>query len=240
MKGLRASRLLEKIDQFGRPLPTFNLDSETEVHTTTGGLVTFLIIVITLCYGTLKFYQMMIKHNTNVTSVYETDVFDFKEVTNLHDIGFRMAFSVRGYDTKELKDDPRYVKYLVRMFGRIKGIEFERIMPYHRCTEEDWEVFPPAAKAFEDSFIAIKNGDVDTMLCLDWSDDVEPILIYGNEKNDDYSRVELVLVPCNYLHTELDYDGDTVPEECLADKEAMIEYLGPIEFYMYFTQETFI
>lgn len=56
------------------------------------------------------------------------------------------------------------------------------------------------------------------MYCFDWTDDVEPILIYGNEKNDEYSRVELVLVPCNYVHTRLGYEGDTVPEECLADK----------------------
>lgn len=240
MKGLKLTSLLEKIDRFGRPLPAFNLKGETKVHTVTGGLVTFLILVTTLSYGALKFYHLLTNHNANVTSVLETDVFDFTETTNLHDIGFRVAFSVRGYNTQELKDDPRYVKYLIRMFGKKDGKEFERLLPYHKCTDEDWKEFTPPSKAFSDSFSAIKNGDVDGMYCLDWTDDVEPILIYGNEKNDEYQRVELVLVPCNYVHTRLGYDGDSVTEECLADKDKMIEYLGPIEFLMYFTQETFI
>ena len=81
---------------FGSPLPTFNLNRETEVHTVTGGLVSLAIIVIILCYGSLKFYHLTIKHNANVTSVLEKDAFDFNDVTNLNEIGFRLAFAVRG------------------------------------------------------------------------------------------------------------------------------------------------
>ena len=56
------------------------------------------------------------------------------------------------------------------------------------------------------------------MYCIDWEgEDVEPIEIYGNEKNDEYQRVELVLVPCNYLHTHLGNVGDTIADECIAD-----------------------
>jgi len=73
LKGLKLSSLLEKIDQFGRPLPTFNLNGEKMVHTVTGGLMTFAILVTILCYGSLKFYQMVTNHNANVTSVLETD-----------------------------------------------------------------------------------------------------------------------------------------------------------------------
>ena len=42
------------------------------------------------------------------------------------------------------------------------------------------------------------------MYCLDWDDDVEDILIYGNDKNDEYRAFEILLVPCNYV---LDYQG---------------------------------
>ena len=143
MKGHRLPKLLEKIDIFGRPLPTFNLNSDTEVNTVTGGLVTFAIIIMVLCYGSLKFYHLISKHNANVTSVLETDVFDFNEITNLSEAGFRLAFSVRGFNSLELKDDPRYVKYLVRMYGKKEGRFFERIIPYHKCEESDWDKFPP-------------------------------------------------------------------------------------------------
>ena len=38
------------------------------------------------------------------------------------------------------------------------------------------------------------------MLCLDW-DDGDPLEIIGADSNDDYTRLEVVLVPCNYIHT---------------------------------------
>ena len=71
------------------------------------------------------------------------------------------------------------------------------------------------------------------MFCLDWSDD---ILLYGNEKNEEYQRIELVLTPCNYLHTHLGFEGDTIHPECVADLEKQIEYLGPLDFMIYHTE----
>ena len=55
------------------------------------------------------------------------------------------------------------------------------------------------------------------MFCLEW--DSQEILIYGNERNDEYQRIELVLTPCNYLHTHLGYKDDKIHPECVADLE---------------------
>ena len=54
------------------------------------------------------------------------------------------------------------------------------------------------------------------MYCIDWNDD-EPIEMIGNETDDDYARLEVVLAPCNYLHTMFDYQDDTISPECIAD-----------------------
>ena len=241
LKGLKLQSILEKVDQFGRPLPAFNLRGEEKIHTVTGGLMTFFILVVMLSYGTLKFFHLVTLHNADVTSVLETDVYDYNERLNLNDIGFRFAFSVRGYHSQELKDSSKYVKYIVRLFGRKEGKEFERLLPYHKCKSSDWENFTEPSKAYSDSFQVIKDDPKGVMYCIDWEgDDVEPIEIYGNEKNDEYQRVELVLVPCNYLHTHLGYEGDTIAPECIADLDKQIEYLGPIEFLVYHTQETFL
>ena len=54
------------------------------------------------------------------------------------------------------------------------------------------------------------------MYCLDWDDDdVEDMLIYGNNKNDEYSRLDIILVPCNYVHSYLGYEDDYISDECL-------------------------
>ena len=49
-----------------------------------------------------------------------------------------MAFTVEGYHSRERKDDPAYVKYLVRIFGRKNRVEYEKFIPYHLCEDEDW------------------------------------------------------------------------------------------------------
>ena len=57
------------------------------------------------------------------------------------------------------------------------------------------------------------------MLCLDWDDD-EPIELIGVENDNDYTRLEVVLVPCNYIHTQLGYEGDSIHPECITDLES--------------------
>ena len=57
------------------------------------------------------------------------------------------------------------------------------------------------------------------MLCIDWNDPEMPIIIKGDEYNDDYQRFEAVLVPCNYVHTELGYEGDSIHPECVHNLE---------------------
>ena len=86
------------------------------MHTVTGGLVTFAIIVIILCYGTLKFYHLMTNHNANVKSVLETDVFYSNDIMNLSQVGYRFEFALRGLTgSKNVKDDPRQTKYIIQM-----------------------------------------------------------------------------------------------------------------------------
>ena len=55
--------LLERIDVFGQPLPSFNLNGAARVHTMTGGLLSFFIMIVFMTYGTLKFVQLVDKHN---------------------------------------------------------------------------------------------------------------------------------------------------------------------------------
>ena len=56
------------------------------------------------------------------------------------------------------------------------------------------------------------------MICIDWNDDF-PIDLLGREQDDDYTRIELIFVPCNYIHTMLDYKEDSINPECIADLE---------------------
>ena len=57
------------------------------------------------------------------------------------------------------------------------------------------------------------------MICIDWQDD-DPYQIRGQEFFDDeYIYLDIVLVPCNYVHTMEGYGGDSISSECIRDQE---------------------
>ena len=65
---------------------------------------------------------------------------------------------------------------------------------------------------------SIKEDPDRGLFCIDWDDD-NPFEITGYEFDDNYTRLEIVLVPCNYIHTMLDYKDDSVSSECIGDLE---------------------
>ena len=57
---------------------------------------------------------------------------------NLNDMNFRLAFTMEGVIDQERKNDPRYVKQYVRLFGKNPaGERNDRLIPFHECTEAD-------------------------------------------------------------------------------------------------------
>ena len=52
------------------------------------------------------------------------------------------------------------------------------------------------------------------------------------EFDDEYTYLEIVLVPCNLVYTIEGYSGDSVSSECVGDQEEQIKYLGPSHFVL--------
>ena len=71
------------------------------------------------------------------------------------------------------------------------------------------------------------------MYCLDWNDDI-PFEIVGEKvADDDYARLEVMLNPCNYLHTQLGYQDDSIHPECVEGLQEQIEYMGQSNLIVY-------
>ena len=158
--------------------------------------------------------QMMDKHNPFISEMTEKNIFDYTTRLNLNKVNFKMAFSVEGYLDKQVKDDQKYVKYIVRIFGKKDDVEYQQNIPFHKCTEDDWDQFLDPAMGMEDQILAVKTNPKRNMFCIN---EFENFVIYGNEKNTEYQRFEVVLVPCNYLNTQFGYTGDSINPECIAD-----------------------
>ena len=54
-----------------------------------------------------------------------------------------MAFTFEGENDFMRKDDPRYVKVLARLWTKTNGVKTERILNFHKCTQDDYNEFFP-------------------------------------------------------------------------------------------------
>lgn len=52
-------------------------------------------------------------------------------------------------------------------------------------------------------------------------------------------HLEIILVPCNYLHTSFGYTGDSIHADCIANRQAQVDYLGALNLIFYHTEEIF-
>ena len=91
---------------------------------------------------------------------------------------------------------------------------FQKVIPYHLCTEEDWKEFYEPANGIEDQLSKVRDDPKRGMFCLDQPED---LVIHGGENNSEFQYVEILMVPCNYLHTEFGYTEDSIHPDCIAD-----------------------
>ena len=137
---------MRRFDLFGQHVPAFNIKGKEVVQTNSGAACSMILVAVVVLYALVKFIHLESKHNPNVTTNVEDWQFNVDDPINLNQIGFRMAFAFEGYRKNDLKNDPRFVKWIFRLYGKKDNVEFERILPYHECTEEDYTEFYPVQK----------------------------------------------------------------------------------------------
>ena len=62
---------------------------------------------------------------------------------DFRDSSTKIAFAYQSYATKDFMDDPRFVNWHVRLYGGKNGEDFEQEIPYHFCTDKDYDEFYP-------------------------------------------------------------------------------------------------
>ena len=63
-----------------------------------------------------------------------------------------------------------------------------------------------------------KTDPLKNLYCIDWDELGDDIEIFGTWRDETkYQRIEFLLTPCNYIHTQQGWDGDFMHEECIED-----------------------
>ena len=135
-----------------------------------------ILKAVMLFYASIKFVHLASKHNPTVSSHTQAYAYDSTKEVDFKEDAVRVAFGVEGYIDGETKDDPNFVKYMVRMRGKREGVAYETILDYHVCTPEELDMFGTPSK---ESIRPLKKykGDASGsskqhLFCLDW-DNIE-------------------------------------------------------------------
>ena len=134
-------RTLDAIDLFPQGIPSFNIKGRDSVSSLSGGIFSLLIFAIMIFYSSVKFVHLISHHNPTVSSYKNEFYFDSSQEVDLYESSVHFAFGVEGFFDGELKDDSKFVKYLVRMYGRKDGVTFERLVTHRECTADDLDRF---------------------------------------------------------------------------------------------------
>ena len=99
--------------------------------------MTLIVFLLTLAYATLKMIDLVTRNGQNIVVNETSAFFEPENIVNVNEINF--------LDNKR-RDDPRFVKWFVRLYGKKDSEWYERVLPLHRCTEQDYAEFNPVAK----------------------------------------------------------------------------------------------
>ena len=77
------------------------------------------------------------------------------------------------------------------------------------------------------------------LYCFDWDALSDDLVIQSIEDDNNYQRIELLVLPCNYIHKEFGNVGDSIAPECIADQKKQQEYLGNMRSMVYISEQVF-
>lgn len=133
-----------------------------------------MIFALALFYSTLKAIELVSRHNPQIgEALLEEGYSSEAEKVSFKDVNLRFAFGVQDSVLGEDKLDPRYVKYLVRLDGAKDGVRFEKILSYHKCTDEDYVQFYPVGRSHAQNLESIKTEEKRGLYCVDEFDELE-------------------------------------------------------------------
>ena len=111
-----------------------------------GGVATLALIIVTMAYAALKMIELNTGQNPTINDSKIDGYFETSETVNFNEINWKMAFSIENMQSRMAIDDPRYVKWIVRLYEKKGEVLSERRLPFHKCTTEDYAQFHPLSR----------------------------------------------------------------------------------------------
>ena len=140
----RAKTRCLKLDLFQLGVPQLNYQGDAKKASWCGVLVSIMMIMLLLLYGSFKFETLVTRKQPSVSFNKSPNELDSSAKLKLIE-NHRFAFSAQTESNNEYKSaiDPRYTKFMMirTTMDHEKGdFEFEAVL-FHKCTEAELREF---------------------------------------------------------------------------------------------------
>ena len=112
----KITNVIRRIDRFGKNVPAFNIDGKDQVSTLIGGLLSITIRMLALGYGLTTLLDLIDKQNPTINQYYKASSYGPNDELDFQEFNFKFAVGVEGYFDRKPRHDPRYVKWLARVY----------------------------------------------------------------------------------------------------------------------------
>lgn len=92
-----------------------NFNGQDKIRTTSGSIVSLLLIGVFLAYAIDKGETFVLQQNPQITQTVNPNVYNKNDSFVLNKIGFKMAFSVIDWVTFEPRNDSNFVRWRVSL-----------------------------------------------------------------------------------------------------------------------------
>ena len=117
------------------------MGGRTAISSLSGGIFSLAILMLMLFYASIKVVHLISHHNPSISQYRDPYFYGPGKKVDLKAENIRVAFVVEGFIDGETKDDPKFVKYITRNYGKKDGVPYEYMHEYHICSKEELEDF---------------------------------------------------------------------------------------------------
>ena len=219
-------------------VPGFYLNSFQENGGWCGTLVTIVLLVLLISYGSVKLAALVERKNPSISTNENLGAIGDSIQVNLNRSGLRFAFTAENWDS-ETVTDPRYVRFIVMVTGCFGEDCTERPISFHKCSEMELRDLAPPAQDAAPLLEEIIASDKRSLYCIDWDKHGDHLTIFGSPSSYNYQYISVILAPCNFVYPGKE-EFYPIADECIADEDAQREYLKSFDMKLYAEEQIFI
>ena len=213
---------VKNLDVFKGDLPQFNISGKTKVNTWMGACCSIIIFMICFAFSLLKLENLVDRSNPSLTELTET--VDADTTFSLGSDEFTVAFALSKFNGEVLQYDPRYVRWIVRIWESKDNKRTERFYPLHLCNDEDLDKFHTAENDYVAKEVQMLKEN-NNLFCL--HPEVQNFNLQGSWLTTaDYATYDVWLTSCTSQFKLFDGSEQGADESCIWDQQEVLEYLG--------------